>query len=99
MWWHGPVSIRDMLRDPLVSPVVLVAHDPSWHAAFLRERRLLLRALGDAAVDVEHIGSTAIPGMMAKPRLDLMLGLRDLALMQLCNSRFARLGYLPQAWN
>jgi GrpB-like predicted nucleotidyltransferase (UPF0157 family) len=59
-------------------PVVVVAHDPAWQsqaAALLAELR---GALGPLALRAEHIGSTSIPGMAAKPVLDLQVSVADL---------------------
>lgn len=53
--------------------VRLVAHDPAWPALFAAERARLAAALGPALpLAVEHIGSTAVPGLVAKPVLDLL---------------------------
>ena len=58
-----------------VEPVHLVAYDPSWPALFVQERNRILEAAGQWVEKVEHIGSTAIPGLDAKPVVDLMVGL------------------------
>lgn len=55
------------------APVELVAYDPGWPARFAQERARLESALGPwLAGPIEHIGSTAIPGMPAKPVIDIM---------------------------
>ena len=56
----------------------VVAHDPAWRAAYEGEAARIRRALGDALVAVHHIGSTAIPGIEAKPVIDLCLEVRSL---------------------
>lgn len=61
--------------------VVLSAYSPLWPAVFDLERRRLLEIFNDA-VAVEHIGSTAVPGLGAKPIIDVMLGAPDLALVE-----------------
>jgi GrpB-like predicted nucleotidyltransferase (UPF0157 family) len=53
--------------------VVLVAHDPEWRLKFEAEARIVLAALGPAANAIHHIGSTAIPGILAKPIIDMLL--------------------------
>jgi len=55
--------------------VKLVPYDPEWAVIFMEERQRIFESLGDAALGVEHIGSTAIPGMDAKPILDLMVAI------------------------
>lgn len=52
--------------------VELKAHDPQWAGAAAREAERLRGALGDMLVSVHHIGSTSIPGLIAKPVLDMV---------------------------
>lgn len=52
--------------------IVLVSHDPRWLAAAAEECLRITEACGPALVRVEHIGSTSVPGLIAKPVLDLM---------------------------
>jgi len=54
--------------------VQLVAPNPAWAGAFAAERARLSAAAGSLYVAIEHIGSTAIPGIPAKPILDLLAG-------------------------
>jgi GrpB-like predicted nucleotidyltransferase (UPF0157 family) len=59
-------------------PIAMVAYDPAWPALFERERRRVARALGPWLVGpVEHIGSTAIPGLAAKPIIDMLARIAD----------------------
>lgn len=62
----------------LVHPVVIAPYDPEWPALFAREKALLERALGHLCRAVEHIGSTAVPGLAAKPVIDIALGISTL---------------------
>ncbi|MGR9296580.1 GrpB family protein [Rhizobium leguminosarum] len=59
------------------SPVELVPHDPQWPQAFQRIRDRLLTLLPQA-LSIDHIGSTSIPGMTAKPLIDIDIVLPDL---------------------
>ncbi|HEY5538125.1 MAG TPA: GrpB family protein [Thermoplasmata archaeon] len=58
--------------------VIVVDYDPGWPATYEAEKGLLLRTIGDHVVGIEHIGSTAVPGLAAKPIIDIMVGLRRL---------------------
>jgi GrpB-like predicted nucleotidyltransferase (UPF0157 family) len=58
-------------------PVVVVDYDPAWPDRFAELRRLLAEILGDAAVAIEHVGSTAVPGLAAKPIIDVDVALAD----------------------
>ncbi len=53
--------------------VEVVPHNPAWKDAYEIEAARIARALGDLVVAVHHIGSTAIPGIVAKPILDILL--------------------------
>lgn len=63
--------------------VELAETDPRWRDAFERLARKLRAALGDVALSVEHVGSTAVPGLVAKPILDIAVGLAPNADLQL----------------
>jgi len=54
--------------------IALVAYDPNWPAQFVAEERLLREALDPALLlDIQHFGSTAIPGLAAKPIIDILI--------------------------
>lgn len=53
--------------------IALVPADPTWAAEFAVEATAIQTALGSAAVPIEHIGSTAVPGLVAKPIIDILL--------------------------
>jgi GrpB-like predicted nucleotidyltransferase (UPF0157 family) len=64
---------------PAEEPVHLVPYDPAWPYRFEEERALLARTLAPWIVEtIEHIGSTAVPGLPAKPVIDIMVGVQDL---------------------
>ncbi len=60
------------------APIEIADPDPGWPAAFAAARAELLRALAPWVVDIEHIGSTAVLGLAAKPVIDVMVGVRSL---------------------
>ena len=51
--------------------VNLVSHSSNWHTEFEQEKEKLQTILGNIALAIEHIGSTSIPGLSAKPILDI----------------------------
>jgi len=55
------------------APVALAEYDPEWPVLFEREAARIRFALGDAVVRLEHTGSTAVPGLAAKPIIDITL--------------------------
>jgi len=61
------------------APVVLTEYDPEWASKFEAEKEFLLQVIGDwICGSVEHVGSTAIPGLIAKPVIDIMFGVKSL---------------------
>jgi len=72
-------------------PVIVVEYDPSWPDRFEQERQALERLAG--AVPIEHIGSTAVPGLAAKPIIDIMLGLEQLADAEAMKPKLEAIGY------
>lgn len=73
--------------------VEVVPHDPSWSQAYRVESQSIHGALGGNVKEIHHIGSTAIPGMHAKPIIDLMVEVVDLSGVDQSNSRMEALGY------
>jgi D-3-phosphoglycerate dehydrogenase len=64
---------------PHNAPIVLAAYDPEWPALYGLEFERIQRALGASAVRVEHVGSTSVPGLLAKPIIDVLLVVPDSA--------------------
>jgi len=64
-------------RHRVDGPVVLVEADPRWPRLFAAEESRIRGALGDRALLVEHVGSTAVPGLAAKPILDILLAVAE----------------------
>lgn len=60
----------------MADEVIIVDADPRWAGAFAVERERLLRILEGRVVAIEHIGSTAVPGLASKPVIDLLCGFR-----------------------
>ena len=73
--------------------VRVLPHDPAWKRAFDAEADAIARALGDLVAAVHHIGSTAIPGIPAKPIIDILLEVGDIARLDENPSALERLGY------
>ncbi|MDO8561273.1 MAG: GrpB family protein [bacterium] len=76
-----------------IDTVKLSDHDDSWHEIFLSEKEKLQEILGDKVEGIEHVGSTAIKGIKAKPILDLMVGVKTLGEPEEYTSDLQKLGY------
>lgn len=58
-------------------PIVLVESDPEWPRLFAREAARIREVLGDQVLRLEHVGSTSVPGLAAKPVIDVLLVVAD----------------------
>lgn len=65
--------------EKLDGPIRLVDYDPAWPRLFDREAARIRAVLGERVLRLEHVGSTAVPGLAAKPIIDLLLVIRDSA--------------------
>jgi GrpB-like predicted nucleotidyltransferase (UPF0157 family) len=73
--------------------VFISRYSGAWPRLFRRERDRLRRALGKKVIDIEHVGSTAVPGLSAKPVLDIALTVRNLREIRSLLAPLERLGY------
>ncbi len=64
---------------PHDAPITLIEYDHAWPENFAREANRIKAALGERALMVEHIGSTSVPGLVAKPIIDILLVVADSA--------------------
>ena len=81
--------------DLASAPIEIVAYDPAWPAAFALEGRLVAQALGPWLTGPpEHIGSTAVPDLAAKPVIDLMAPIESLAAARPAIAAAQRAGYV-----
>ncbi len=73
--------------------VVIAAYDPSWPEIFAGEAQAIRQALGNTLVGIEHVGSTAIPGLAAKPVIDIVACVTSLAAGTAAIPALEALGY------
>ena len=64
---------------PVSGPIRLVDYDPEWPRLFQHEAETIRAALGERALRIEHVGSTSVPGLAAKPIIDIILVVADSA--------------------
>jgi GrpB-like predicted nucleotidyltransferase (UPF0157 family) len=63
--------------EVLDGPITLVDYDPAWDALYLREAARIRAALGGHLLLIEHVGSTAVRGLAAKPKVDIVVAVID----------------------
>ena len=73
--------------------VQIMPYDLGWPAEFAAIGAALRGALGDLALRIDHIGSTSVPGLAAKDRIDVQLTMADFARFELVEAALKRLGY------
>jgi GrpB-like predicted nucleotidyltransferase (UPF0157 family) len=76
--------------------VEVVSHNPAWVVLFQTEADALAIVFGDQLVAIHHIGSTAIPGIGAKPILDILVEVWDIQKVDGLNHDMEKLGYQPR---
>ncbi len=92
----GPESSRGQdLRESSAGDdvVVVVSYDPRWRELFEAEASRLRHSLGETAVRIEHVGSTAVPGLAAKPVIDIQISVPALEPPEPYAAPLEELGY------
>ena len=83
----------DDVTRAIEQPVALADYDPAWPQMFEAERRRLMEALPGMFIEVDHIGSTAVPGMRSKPLIDMLAGVATMEDAFAINGLIDRIGY------
>lgn len=85
------------LQQAINESVRLEEYDRRWPTRFARERARLLRRFPDQFLAIEHFGSTAVPGMRAKPIIDILAGVESMAVAIALNQTIGQAGYTTLA--
>jgi GrpB-like predicted nucleotidyltransferase (UPF0157 family)/prolyl-tRNA editing enzyme YbaK/EbsC (Cys-tRNA(Pro) deacylase) len=81
------------ISHPLARPVVIIPYDPGWAIQYRHEKEIIKTAIGNYLKAIEHIGSTSVPGLAAKPIIDIMAGANQLDDAPLFIPPLVKLGY------
>ena len=76
--------------------VIVVPYDATWKSAFEDIKTELESAIGDLAVGIEHVGSTSVEGMSAKPCIDIDVIIRDYSVFDVVVKRLETIGYIHE---
>lgn len=76
--------------------VIVTPYDPQWKEHFELLRRRVGSALGDLAIAVEHVGSTSVEGLSAKPIIDLDIVIEDNSVLNEAVKRLSEIGYVHE---
>lgn len=85
------------LARAINEPIALSPYDPAWSTGFDAERERLTAICPGQLIAIEHIGSTAVPGMAAKPVIDLMGGVESMAVADALLEPLCDAGYITSA--
>ena len=78
----------------MANPVIVLDYDPNWPGLFQSLRKRVASALGDMATAIEHVGSTAVPDLAAKPIINIDVLLACETMLPAAIERLASLGYI-----
>ena len=73
--------------------IEIVEYDPAWPDHFEKEKARILSVAGAYIDDIQHVGSTAVPGLGAKPTIDILIEQAELSLVEKCVQPLQTLGY------
>ena len=76
--------------------VIVVPYDAAWKDSFEEIRQEIASALGDLAIGIEHVGSTSVEGMSAKPCIDIDVIIRDYSVFESVVSKLGSIGYVHE---
>jgi GrpB-like predicted nucleotidyltransferase (UPF0157 family) len=77
----------------MLRPVTIVEYDPEWPSLYEKEKGEIIGAIGQIVKSIEHIGSTSVPELAAKPIIDIMAGVDSEAEADRCAAILADIGY------
>jgi GrpB-like predicted nucleotidyltransferase (UPF0157 family) len=80
-------------KTGLEDPVIVVDYDPKWPLIYEEEKARILAVIPNTILAIEHVGSTAVPGLGAKPTIDVMVGINHLSDARKCIEPLRSIGY------
>ena len=86
-------------EDVFMRTITVVPYDDKWPEMFEAERLLIKTLLGEVAKEIHHIGSTSVPGLSAKPVIDILLEVSDINELDRYNCAMAHAGYVARGEN
>lgn len=87
--------MRKWVGEPTPRRVKIVAYDPAWPEQYRLAANALVQVYGDTLSSIHHIGSTAVPGLAAKPIIDIMPLVHDIEQVDLFDPQMLAIGYEP----
>ena len=91
------MSDQESLMAAIYEEVALHPYDAAWPDRYMQERGRLLSLFPATFIDIQHIGSTAVPAMVAKPIIDLLAGVASMAVAESLTKTLCNSGYTTSA--
>ncbi len=79
-------------------PIIIYDYNPQWPDMYETERRRICDVIGNKILAIEHIGSTAVPRLGAKPIIDIMVAVNHMSDSLKCKEPLIKLGYVYHFW-
>ncbi|MBP1989805.1 GrpB family protein [Paenibacillus eucommiae] len=83
----------------MAEPIIVLPYDREWKKEFLKTGNLIRNSLGEFAIRIDHIGSTSIEGLDAKPIIDIQITVKSLDPLEIYKGRLEKIGYFHKADN
>ena len=80
----------------MAKKVIVLPYDMAWKSDFAKIRQELENAIGDLIISIEHVGSTSVEGLSAKPCIDIDVVIRDYSVFDAVVSKLAEIGYVHE---
>jgi GrpB-like predicted nucleotidyltransferase (UPF0157 family) len=87
------LAIRPDKAQPVEVRITIANYDAQWPQQYEAERKRLMEVIGRRVIAIEHVGSTAVPGLAAKPIIDIMVAVRQLGDARVCVAPLESIGY------
>lgn len=85
---------KSLLQSAIDEPLIICDYDPGWPEKFRKEKARLLQIFSGSFIDIQHIGSTAVPGLGAKPIIDMIGGLKSMDIADSLLAPLRQYGYV-----
>ena len=85
--------MRVTMPQSTIDALTIADYDPRWPALYTEERERIVAAIGSWVADIQHVGSTAVPGLAAKPIIDIMVAIQREDEMLCCITPLVKSGY------
>ena len=84
------------IMPKLPNTLIVLPYDPNWKKEFERIRNYLMEQIGDLVLEIKHVGSTSVPGLCAKPIIDIVAVMESYDVFPEIVSRLEKVGFLHE---